>query len=108
MAITLMFVGAFLLATGLRGNAAQLISLFFGDIKSGLIYWFLVIAAIGLLGQIPALKQFSTYFLVLVILTLILSNKEGLTALANLEKEVGINQTGSGEAPETAGLPQLG
>lgn len=87
MAIALMAIGLLMVISGFRGNASQLYSLLYGDFKSGFVYWLIAILAIGFLGQVPSLKQFSTWMLVLVLLVLVLTNKQ---AISNFESEAGI------------------
>lgn len=82
MAISLIAIGIILVWVAVRGNATQLYTLIGADFKSGFLYWMLAILAIGFLGQIPALKDFAIYLMVLVLIVLVLHNGN---AISNLE-----------------------
>lgn len=87
MAIALIIIGLALTWAGVKGNAGKLGSLVVEDFKSGFLYWVLAIVAIGAVGQVPALKTFSNWFLVLVILAFVLHNKN---IIANAESAIGL------------------
>jgi len=75
MALAFLVIGIVLVVTATRGTASDFYKLVLGDVQGGFIYWLLAIVGVGLLGQIESLKKFSTYFLVLILIVLLLKNK---------------------------------
>jgi hypothetical protein len=77
MPFALIFVGAVLVAAGVRGKTSQLYTLVKGDIESdasrkGYIYWMVSILIIGSIGYIEELAPISRAFLALVLVVLLI------------------------------------
>lgn len=87
MALSLITIGAVLMVVGFRGNATQFYSMIAADVKGGFLYWVLAIVGIGFLGMIPSLKSLSNWLLVLILLVLVLQNKN---FIANAESAIGV------------------
>lgn len=77
MPILFIGTGVIFILTGLNGDPAKLYALVKGDFagQNNFIYWLLSIFTLGALGYIPALKNLSRVFVVLVVLVLFLDNK---------------------------------
>src|SRR5258708_2096522 len=69
MPFAFLIVGTVLVISGVKGTSQQLLTLVKGDLqgKNGYLYWIVSILLIGSLGYIPAFKNFSRAFLVLVL-----------------------------------------
>ncbi len=76
MAFSLLIIGAVLLVAAVRGRQDDLFKLLAGDFtgQKNFTYWVLAILAIGMLGYVPKMKTFSTSFLVLIAIVLLLAN----------------------------------
>lgn len=89
LAFALVFVGLLMIVTGANNThaqfGAQLKKDFTGE-KSFLL-WIAAIGGVGALGYIPALRKFSHYFMALILISIVLSNKgffaQFVTALKN-------------------------
>lgn len=77
MPFAFLIVGIVLVVSGVKGTSPDLLSLAKGDLlgKNSYTYWILSILLIGSVGYIPALRNLSRAFLVLILLVLVL--KEG-------------------------------
>lgn len=77
MGIALAVAGVLLIVTGVQNTygamGAQLQKDFTG--QGNFTWWFLAIIMVGILGYIPALKQFSRWFLALIFIALLFSHK---------------------------------
>lgn len=76
MGITLIFVGAYLVVSGLRNQQQAVADLIHGDFtgSKSFVPWVVAILIIGAVGYIPTLQPISDAFLVLLIVVLFLSN----------------------------------
>lgn len=94
--------GLLLLFTGLNGNAAGLYKLLAGDFTgpNNYVYWMIAIIVLGGIGYIPAFKNLSRTFIVLVLLVLLLDNKG---FFAQLQSFISSNSTATNAAPNTTG-----
>jgi len=87
MPFTFIIVGLVLVVAAVRGQTQTLVNLLKGDFQTsstgqhGFLPWLVSILVVGALGYIPALKNFSRLFLVLLIVVLFLSNKGFFTKL---------------------------
>lgn len=79
MALAFFTIGAGMIVLAVRGNATAFYGMLTDDLKSGFVYWLFAILGIGLLGQVPQLRQFSTYMLALVLVVLILHDRNAIT-----------------------------
>lgn len=77
MPLALVFVGLLLIVTGLNNTyaqfGAQLKSDFTGD--KNFVLYIAALGGVGALGYIKALRTFSHYFMALILISLVLSNK---------------------------------
>lgn len=132
MPFALITIGLVMIVTGINNTysqfASQLSNDLFGD--KGFIPWLVAIGAVGALGYIDSLKQFSHYFMALIIIALVLSNKgvfanfqaalkagpttpnappaspalSGNSSTADLNSAITSNQQGvGGSTPQTSG-----
>lgn len=77
MAFVLVIAGLIMIVTGARGTysqfGAQVASDFTGP--GNFLYFVAAIGSIGALGYVPALRTFSRWFMALILLAIVLSNK---------------------------------
>lgn len=77
MAFALVFVGLVLIVTGANNTygalGAQLKSDFTGS--KSFVAWIVALGAVGALGYISDFRRFSHYFMALILISLVLSNK---------------------------------
>lgn len=103
MAFALVFIGLMMIVTGVRNTheafGAQVQSDFTGP--NNFITWIVAIGVVGALGYIKTLQQFSTYFMALIIIGLVLSNRGFFD---NFTKALAAGPT----APTAAAVPSLG
>lgn len=109
MPFALVIIGLLMIITGINNTYAQFgaqLQTDFGGSK-GFLVWALALAAVGALGYIENLRTFSHYFMALILLSFILSNKGVFQNLqAALAKGPTAPQPG---APSTFTIPiQLG
>lgn len=78
MPFIFIIVGVVLVISGVRGTSSDLVTLVKGDFtgSDNFIYWVLAIGAIGALGYVQNLKDFSNALLALVIISLILREQK--------------------------------
>jgi hypothetical protein len=74
MPFALVAVGLTLIVTGARNTYAQLGAQLAAD-GSAFLKWIVAIGAVGALGYIQELRQFSHWFMALILLSMILSNR---------------------------------
>jgi putative exporter of polyketide antibiotics len=77
MPFALLIIGIVLIVAATRNTQDNLFTLVKGDFTgpNNFLYWVVAIVAIGMLGYIPRLKPFSTAFLVLIGVVILLSHK---------------------------------
>lgn len=77
MSLALLVIGIVFVVAAVRGQTEELFSLLRGDFtgSNNFLYWLLALGLVGAIGYIPKLKSFSTTFLVLVIVAILLSHK---------------------------------
>lgn len=90
MPVALVIIGMILLIAGIRDNVGNLGKLVAGDFSGpgNFFYWSVSIIIVGSLGYVPALKNPSRAFLILVLLVMILSNKGFFTQLQSAVSSV--------------------
>jgi hypothetical protein len=75
----LLFIGTglVLILTGIKGDPSKLWALVQGDFsgQNNFVYWLVAMLILGGLGYIPALRNLSRLFIVLVVIVLLLDNK---------------------------------
>lgn len=66
-----------MILTGVKNTYAQFGSTVAGDFtgKGNFTYWLASLGAVGALGYIDALREFSRYFMALIIIAMVLANK---------------------------------
>lgn len=76
MPFALLIVGLLLVVSAVRNTSDDLLKLVKSDLtgKNNFSYWMISILIIGSIGYIPSMAKLSRSFLVLVIVTLFLSN----------------------------------
>lgn len=79
MPFAFIIVGSVLVISGVKGTSQQLLTLVKGDLEgtNGYLYWMVSILIIGSVGYIPAFKNFSRAFLILVLVVLVLREGKG-------------------------------
>jgi hypothetical protein len=79
MGIAFTLTGLVLIVTGAQNTYPQLGTQLQKDFtgQSNFTYWVVSIAAVGVLGYIPSLRTFSTWFMALILLALFLSKGQG-------------------------------
>lgn len=79
MGIAFVITGLVLIVTGIQDTYAQLGTQLKGDMTGpkNFTYWVAAIGAVGALGYIPALKGFSTWFMALILVAIMLSKGQG-------------------------------
>lgn len=80
MSLALLVIGIVFVVAAVRGTTSGengLFTLLRGDFtgSNNFLYWLLALGLVGAIGYIPKLKSFSTAFLVLVIVAILLSHK---------------------------------
>lgn len=77
MPFALVTIGLVMVVTGINNTYSQFASQLSNDLfgQKGFIPWLLAIGAVGALGYAKSLRQFSHYFLALILIGLVLSNK---------------------------------
>lgn len=77
MPFALITLGLLMIVTGARNTHAQFGQQVANDVTGprGFLVWLLAIGSVGALGYIKDLRQFSHYFLALILISMILSNK---------------------------------
>lgn len=75
MAFALLFVGVVFLVSAASGTQGQLFALLKSDFSgpNNYFYWLAAILVVGVFGYIPRLKPISDMFLVLIVLSLVLT-----------------------------------
>jgi len=78
MPFVLLFIGATLIVSGVRGTSGTLFTLLKGDFtgNGNFLYWFLAVLIIGSIGYIKKLQAFSDIFLGLLVLVMIIANEK--------------------------------
>ena len=104
MPIAFAIVGLVLIVTGARDTYAQLGAQLSKDLTGpgNFTFWIAALALVGALGYIPALKQFSTWFMALVLLALLLT-KKNQAVFSQLSTALATGPTAA--APTTAATP---
>jgi len=81
MPFALITIGILLVVTGIRDTYKQAANLIVADMTGsndpqhrGFVMFFAALAMVGALGAIPAWRQFSHYFMALILLAILLSN----------------------------------
>ena len=102
-----MFIGLLLTTAGVRNTQSDLYSLLKGDFtgNGNFSFWVISIIAIGSLGYVKELKQFSNYFLVLIFTSMLLAEEKangggGFFAKINDALKLGLT-------PDNAGVPDV-
>lgn len=82
MPFILLAAGILMLVVGVRGTQDDFIKLIKEDFsgQGNFIVWILAIFVVGAIGYIPKMQTLSRLFLVLLLLTLIISNKGFFTS----------------------------
>lgn len=77
MAYVLLLVGIMLTVSGVQNTHGKLFQLVKDDFtgENSFIYWAASVALVGGLGYVPALRELSRAFLVLILLVLVISNR---------------------------------
>lgn len=77
MALPILLVGIIFLSTAILGTQAQLFTLLKGDFTgpNNFIEWAIAVAFIGAVGYIPGFKPLANAFFVLLIVALLLANR---------------------------------
>lgn len=95
----LLFIGSglVLVLTGIKGDGTKLWTLVRGDFTgpNNFVYWMLSMLTLGSLGYIPALKNLSRLFMVLIVIVLLLDNKGFFTQLQAFIDSSAANSTAS-------------
>lgn len=113
MAFVLIFVGAVLFLTAIKGTTGKLGALLLQDVFGGFVWWAAAILAIGALGYIKTVRPLSDAFLVLVVLVLLVANRgffNKLTeAIAAIKTEAGSASTSTAGSNTASSLdtPQV-
>jgi hypothetical protein len=78
MPFVLLFIGATLIVSGVRGTSGTLFTLLKGDFtgNGNFLYWFLAVLIIGSIGYVKKLQTFSDIFLGLLVLVMIIANEK--------------------------------
>lgn len=63
--------------------------------SGGFVYWFIAIMVVGAIGYIKALKSLSDAFIVLIVLSLILSHKGVFQQFQNALKSIKVPSAGT-------------
>lgn len=112
MPFLLVAIGLVLIVTGVRDTYAQLAAQLQKDFtgQQNFTVWILAIGAVGALGYINSLRTFSHYFLALIIISMVISNK-GFFQRFSQQFAAGpqtINATGVAPAPSSTNQPAAG
>jgi len=77
MPFILIVVGLILLVTAIKGTTGRLGTMLAEDTfgAGGFVYWFVAIMVVGAIGYIKAFKTLSDAFIVLIVLSLVLSHR---------------------------------
>lgn len=77
MSLALLVIGIVFVVSAVRGTSSDLFTLIHGDFtgQNNFLYWLLGLGLVGAIGYIPKLKSFSTAFLTLIIVAILLSHK---------------------------------
>lgn len=77
MPYALVIIGLLMIITGINNTYSQFASQIQSDFggSKGFIVWAVALAAVGALGYIKDLRQFSHYFMALILISFVLSNK---------------------------------
>ena len=77
MAYVLLLIGAMLTISGVQGTHGTLFKLVREDFSgpNSFVYWAASVGAIGAVGYVPAFKELSRAFLVLILLVMVISNR---------------------------------
>lgn len=119
MPFALILLGLLLIVTGARNTYAQFGAQVVTDATGprGFLVWMVALVALGLLGYIRDLREFSHYFMALILLAMILSNRgffqqfsEALAAgpiapTAGGSQTIASASSGSTNAPNNATSP---
>lgn len=103
MPFALVIIGLLMIITGINNTYAQFGSQLqtdFGGSK-GFIVWALALSAVGALGYIENLRTFSHYFMALILISFILSNKG---VFQNLQAALAKGPTAPNAPPSQASL----
>jgi len=90
--LAFLFAGIVLIVAAVRGKQDELFELLKGDFTgpNSFLVWFAALGTVGAAGYIPGLAPVSRAFLVLVLVTLILSNRGFFSKFTNAVLETRI------------------
>lgn len=98
MPFLLVVIGMIMIVSALRNTHAQMAAQLRGDfIPFGM--WTLAIGSVGAIGYIPELRRFSHYFMALIIIGMIISNRGFFAKLSEAIKLGPISPTPPATAP---------
>lgn len=102
MAYALVIIGLLMILTGINNTYSQFATQLQTDFSGSksFIVWILALGSVGALGYIKDLRQFSHYFMALILISFILSNKG---VFANLQAALAKGPTAPTANPEPAG-----
>ena len=102
MPYALVIIGLLMIITGINNTYAQFATQLQTDFggSRGFIVWAIALAAVGALGYINDLRQFSHYFMALILISFVLSNKG---VFQNLQAALASGPKAPQAAPEGAG-----
>lgn len=91
MPFVLFIMGLVLIVTAFQNTYKQFGALVAGDFtgKNNFIYWFLAIAVVGAIGYIKPLEPFSRGFMVLIVLSIVLSNQKNFDFIGKFQSALG-------------------
>jgi hypothetical protein len=112
MGIAFSIVGLVLIITAAQNTYADLATQLQSDVAPGpgsFLYWLAAVIFVGILGYVPALKTFSTWFMALILLTLLLSHKGFFAQLTTALQQGGkpINSTPKITSAASPAAPSL-
>lgn len=83
MPVALVIIGMILLVAGIRDNVGNLGRLVAADFSgpNNFFYWAVSVIIVGAIGYVPALRNPSRAFLILILLVMVLSNRGFFTEL---------------------------
>lgn len=111
MPFALITIGLIMIVTGVKGTQGMMAAQMRTDAQ-GFITWVVAIGAIGALGYIDKLRTFSHYFMALVLIALLLSNRgffaELQKALAAGPEPMPADPCGTGTGTGASGRGSIG
>lgn len=108
MPFALVVIGLLMIITGINNTYSQFGSQLQSDFSGSksFIVWILALGSVGALGYVKDLRQFSHYFMALILISMILSNKGVFqnfqAALASGPKAPNANNTQTALSPQSS------